>query len=420
MTASFDLASLRERVRDALTMVEVARHDGLVLKMQGEGKGTCSCPFHQEKTASCVMGGRMKDKYHCFGCGASGDIFQYWQERRGVDHVEAVKQLAGLAGIHYGEITFDRPKAGIARQPERRLASEESVKKASLPPLFKATEVDCAMIAKTRKLDTEAVWLAARVLNRVAISEWPLYERSNGTWLPRCEAHGKRCYLDTPSCRAAETYRSWTVMDSERRVGEFRRLDNLPYERYDGGKLKAWSTAGKSWPIGAKDAALMGRVLLVEGGPDLLAGYHFLRRWNREKKVAVVCMLGASNRMAEDALPFFAGCRVRIMVDADVPKDSPDKGKRKLVGAEAALRWTEQLTEAGAAVETFYVGDLYEPESVARWHRGEITAAEVEVILAGYVGKDGSKVKDVNDLAQCSDEVLRSDDVKQAITVWDF
>jgi hypothetical protein len=177
--------------------------------------------------------------------------------------------------------------------------------------------------------------------------------------------------------------------------------------------------------VGAADIGDRKRVLLVEGGPDLLAAYHFLRMWHTRKRpllheVAVVCMLGASNRIREDALAYFAGCRVRIMVDADTPKDDETKAKRKLTGLEAAMRWSEQLTAVGAAVECFYVGDVFDPGHVAAWHAGEIQAAEIEILEPGFLKKDGSKVKDLNDLAMASDEVLTCDDVRQAMTVWDF
>jgi len=422
MTASIDLASLRERVRDALTMVRVAEFDGLTLRMEREGCGKCACPFHAEKHASFVCGGKWRDRFHCFGCGEDGDIFDFWMRRRNCDHVEAVKQLAGLAGVSVGEIHYERPKAGVERQPEKRLEADDGpAKKPSLPPLFKPTAAVCEEIAQGRGLDAEAVWIAARVYSRVAVSRWPLYQRrKSGHWMARCEVHGYGCHLDEPMCEPGVTHASWVAIDQTRNVAEFRRVDNERYERHDGSLIKTWSTAGKSWPLGAMQAADIKRVLLVEGGPDMLAGYHFLKMWKMTSQVAVVCMLGASNRIREDALEHFKGCRVRIMVDADVPKDSDTKGKRKLVGAEAALRWTNQLTEVGAAVETFYVGDLYDAQSVQAWHNGEITASEVKVEMEGYTKRDGEKVKDLNDLALCSDDVLSSDDVRQAMTVWDF
>ena len=409
MTASIDLASLRERVRDALTMVRVAEHDGLDLKMEGEHRGRCCCPFHVEKSPSFLCGGRFPDRCHCFGCGADYDIFEYWQIRRNVDHLQAVKELAGLAQIYVGEIRFEKPKAGAARQPERRLDDVDAcAKKPSLPRLMKPSRAACEMIAKGRGLDTEAVWLAARLFQRVAYAHWPQFERG-GEWEPR----------------ATGAHPSWCAIDETRNVAEFRRLDNGLYTKSDGDTLKVWSTAGKSWPLGARQVPQTRRVLMVEGGPDMLAGYHFLRMWATPRRpllqdVTVVAMLGASNKIREDALPFFKGARVRMFVDADTPKDSPEKAKRRLVGLEAAARWTRQLSEAGSAVECFYVGDVFEPDDVARWHEGEIGAADIRVVQPGFVRKDGAKVKDLNDVALCGDDVTGGDDMREAMTLWDF
>jgi len=422
MTASIDLASLRERVRDALDWPMIAQHDALVIRKSGREQWSACCPFHIEKTPSFTMGGRFRDRYMCFGCGEKGDFFDYWGKRRSLDHVEAVKELAGLAGVSVGEIHYERPKAGVQRTPEKRLdAGDGEHKKPSLPSLYKLNRASCEMIASTRGLDFEAVWMAARVYRRLAYSPWPLYQRRrSGRWLPKCAAHGYNCELNEEHCEPLASHPSWAAVDGTLNVAEFRRLDNQRYERMDGTLIKTWSTAGKSWPLGAADIGDKKRVLLVEGGPDMLAAYHFLSMWRMLDKVAVVCMLGAGNRIREDALPFFAGCRVRIMIDADKPKDSPEKHKRKLVGAEAGRRWSAQLTEAGAAVEVFYVGDIYDPDDVARWHEGEIQAADVKVETPGFVKPDGTVTKDLNELALCADDVVRSDDVRQAMTAWDF
>jgi len=410
------LASLRERVRDAVDWPLVASCLGWVIKQVGPNKWTMCCPFHVEKSASFVMGGdggSFRDRCHCFGCGdADHDFFGVWQAVRGVNHLQAVKDLAGLAGVQEGELRFEKPKARPMRTPERRLDDDAaSREKPSLPSLFQAKREDCELIAKSRGVDVEAVWIASRIHKRVAvIDRWPLYESK---WDHQWRARG------------TEVHRSWVAIDETRNVAEFRRLDNGMYSRADGSALKVWSTKGKSWPLGAAQIGDRKRVLLVEGGPDMLAAYHFLKMWHTMRRpllqdVAVVCMLGASNRIREDALAFFKGCRVRIMVDADTPKDDETKGKRKLTGLEAAKRWSDQLTEAGAAVACFYVGDVFEPDDEVAWHEGSLKAAEMRVIEPGYVKRDGSKVKDTNDLAACSDDILRCDDVRRAFTDWDF
>lgn len=56
------------------------------------------CPFHNEKSPSFHADDR-RGRYHCFGCGQSGDIFRFLGETEGVSFPEAVERLASEAGI---------------------------------------------------------------------------------------------------------------------------------------------------------------------------------------------------------------------------------------------------------------------------------------------------------------------------------
>ena len=56
------------------------------------------CPFHQEKTPSFTINDD-KGFYHCFGCGAHGDAIRFLTDARGLPFMEAVKELAGKAGL---------------------------------------------------------------------------------------------------------------------------------------------------------------------------------------------------------------------------------------------------------------------------------------------------------------------------------
>ncbi len=56
------------------------------------------CPFHSEKTPSFTANDD-KGFYHCFGCGAHGDIITFTMETEGLNFPEAVEKLAGLAGL---------------------------------------------------------------------------------------------------------------------------------------------------------------------------------------------------------------------------------------------------------------------------------------------------------------------------------
>ena len=56
------------------------------------------CPFHGEKSPSFHCEDR-KGRYHCFGCGVSGDHFRFLTDLEGLSFPEAVQQIADLAGV---------------------------------------------------------------------------------------------------------------------------------------------------------------------------------------------------------------------------------------------------------------------------------------------------------------------------------
>ncbi|MEO9340091.1 DNA primase [Mesorhizobium sp. SB112] len=56
------------------------------------------CPFHGEKSPSFHCEDK-KGRYHCFGCGVSGDHFKFLTELDGLGFPEAVERIADMAGI---------------------------------------------------------------------------------------------------------------------------------------------------------------------------------------------------------------------------------------------------------------------------------------------------------------------------------
>ena len=57
------------------------------------------CPFHSEKTPSFSVAPD-KQIYHCFGCGAGGNVFSFIIEHQKISFIEAVQQLGHKYGIH--------------------------------------------------------------------------------------------------------------------------------------------------------------------------------------------------------------------------------------------------------------------------------------------------------------------------------
>ncbi len=84
------------RVRDSVDIVDLI--SGYV-SLKKTGKNHLGlCPFHAEKTPSFNVNPE-KQIFHCFGCGVGGDAFKFLELQEGLNFPEAVRQLAGKAGI---------------------------------------------------------------------------------------------------------------------------------------------------------------------------------------------------------------------------------------------------------------------------------------------------------------------------------
>ncbi|MGB9824213.1 MAG: DNA primase [Candidatus Hydrothermia bacterium] len=85
-----------EKIRNSISIVDVI---GNYVELKKTGKSYRGlCPFHVEKTPSFYVDPE-KGLYHCFGCGASGNVFTFLMKKEGLTFSEALRELAKLAGI---------------------------------------------------------------------------------------------------------------------------------------------------------------------------------------------------------------------------------------------------------------------------------------------------------------------------------
>ncbi|HHT96561.1 MAG TPA: DNA primase [Clostridiales bacterium] len=76
------------------------------------------CPFHNEKTASFSVSPN-KQLYHCFGCGAGGNVFTFVMEYENYSFNEAIKYLADRAGVKLPEREYTEGERRKINQRER-------------------------------------------------------------------------------------------------------------------------------------------------------------------------------------------------------------------------------------------------------------------------------------------------------------
>jgi hypothetical protein len=310
-----DLRTLKQR----LLIPDVWQRLGL----SNTPAASCRSPFRDDRSPSFSVyegGRRWKD----FASDEGGDVIDFIAHACQIDNREATRRFLAMAGAS-GEFIPPPSK------------SKATAKKLSLPKLSLGSDMEIATVAKIRGLMPEAI-SQARLLQTVAF--------------------GDVC-----------GFPSWVLTDHARKIAEARRIDGKPYPRVQTlPERKAHTLKGsqKTWPAGA---AVLGEIpnfraiMLVEGGPDYLAAWHFIMKMEAYD-VLPVAMLGRSVlKIDPEAVELFSGRKIRIYPHAD------DDGG----GRTACERWAGQLHAAGCCVDTFG--------------------------FDGLKRADGGSVKDLNDAA---------------------
>ncbi|HYO35939.1 MAG TPA: CHC2 zinc finger domain-containing protein, partial [Geodermatophilus sp.] len=88
-----DIALVRERSR-----IDEVVGEHLQLKRAGGGSLKGLCPFHDEKSPSFHVT-PARNLFHCFGCGAGGDVIGFVQQIDHLSFTEAVERLAARANV---------------------------------------------------------------------------------------------------------------------------------------------------------------------------------------------------------------------------------------------------------------------------------------------------------------------------------
>src|SRR5688572_29803546 len=82
--------------------------DYVKLKKTGAQNFSGLCPFHKEKTPSFSVHAT-RQFFHCFGCGASGDVFSFVQKLENITFPEAVRLVAQKVGVELPKATYSGP-----------------------------------------------------------------------------------------------------------------------------------------------------------------------------------------------------------------------------------------------------------------------------------------------------------------------
>ncbi len=118
-----------ERVRAVADLYDIVSAT-VTLKPSGTGTFVGLCPFHDEKTPSFSVRPSL-GVWHCFGCGAGGDVFKYVEQKENIDFREAVEFLADRYHIemHYKQSQDGDAQTHAGSKRARLLAANEEAQK---------------------------------------------------------------------------------------------------------------------------------------------------------------------------------------------------------------------------------------------------------------------------------------------------
>ena len=142
-----------EEIRSRCNIVDVIRNY-IPLKKAGGGTWKALCPFHNEKTPSFTIS-EARGRYHCFGCGAGGDVFRFVMEWEKVDFPNAIHLLASRCGVIIPEKTYSSPE-------ERHQAQQRAGRRERLYQVNKEFAEWYALLLKNNPESPVTRYLASR------------------------------------------------------------------------------------------------------------------------------------------------------------------------------------------------------------------------------------------------------------------
>ena len=108
------------QIRDRIDIADIVGHHVSLTRAGQNLKGLC--PFHQEKSPSFTVS-PSRQIFHCFGCGAGGNVFSFLTRITGASIPEVVRDLGRKVGIEVQESAGFNPQAAqfgrIEREPPR-------------------------------------------------------------------------------------------------------------------------------------------------------------------------------------------------------------------------------------------------------------------------------------------------------------
>ncbi len=411
-----DRDDAKEEVRARTDIVELI---GQYVRLQRSGRRFRGlCPFHDEKTPSFYVDPE-RQFWHCFGCGAGGDVFSFVMQQENLEFFDALRRLADRAGVtletspqareqrsrrdlieRANRIAMEHFTENLYRHPDAEHAREYVRSRGFKGPIVKQMRLGFALESWEDMLQT---------LGREGINA----ERAREAGLVRPRESGGMY----------DVFRNrimFPIVDVTDRVVGFggRTLDaDNPAKYVNSEETPLFQKRRMLYGLDVAAQAIKdaGHALIVEGYTDVLA----LRQAGVENAVA-----GLGTALTAEQLHLLARyCdEVALIYDGDS------------AGASAALRNLEVLEGAKVSVGLVMLPEGMDPDDFVKQHGGEGLRAlleerispvdyQLKMIFAAHAdkGADGrtrAAHEAVETLLKVPDRVRRDDYLARAADLW--
>ncbi|MDQ7841820.1 MAG: DNA primase [bacterium] len=350
MSRGWISGEIKEEIRRRTDIVAMVSTHASLKKSGRYYKGLC--PFHQEKTPSFHVDPE-RGLFHCFGCGAGGDVFDFAMRSANLTFMEAAAELGRRAGVEIETSPDAAQRASEREQVLRALDAARDYFRASLASVGRKARA----YLERRGVSEE---IAGRFHLGYAAPGWD-------GMLTALQARGyPAAVLEQAGLAAPRTSGGYydvfrdrlmfPILDLQDRVVAFggRALDEAEPKYLNSKETLAFSKGRLLYALGPAREAIRerGEVLVVEGYMDVLACHQFGFR-------NAVASLGTALTADQVGLLRRFAPRAVLMYD-------PDQA-----GAAAAERGLALCEEAEVSVRVAVLPPGEDPDAYLRRHGAE-------------------------------------------------
>jgi len=284
--------SVWEEIKSKLSVEEVIS-DYVPIQSSG-GHFRCICPFHTEKSPSLIISPD-KQIWHCFGCGAGGNIFSFVAQYENIEMRDALKKLAAKAGVELQKF----PQRTLTEEEKKKDKEEKTKYEQGLDVLAWVSEVYHKILLNILKDQQNPItqYCLKRKLTPEIISLFHIgYAPKGGFLLKIANKYGiskelmhevgvlktKENSINN-STEFSDKFSDRLMIPIQNKEGKVVGFTGrvLPYDtserpKYLNSPQTEWFNKGElwfGWPLAKRNAISQKKVIIVEGNMDVISAF---------------------------------------------------------------------------------------------------------------------------------------------------